>query len=102
MVGHNLRSSILDHVYFDDPTVITNLRSTRPFFGDHLMVEFCVNGPKTEKKAQMKCDWRNYSGDLLNANLITMDWEILFDDVQAYWNCFESKLIKIIDMALSP
>ena len=44
MVGSMLRSSILDHVNVEDPVVIRCLRSTRPYFVDHLMVEFCVNG----------------------------------------------------------
>ena len=45
MVGLDLRSSILDHIYVMDPTVISNLTSSRPYFVDHLMVEFTVKAP---------------------------------------------------------
>ena len=61
MVGPDLRSSILDHIYVMDPTVISNLTSTRPYFGDHLMVELTVNGPKRYKEVTLQHDWRRYS-----------------------------------------
>ena len=35
--------------------------------------------------------------ELLNIKLSDEDWVIDIDDVQEYWNVFESKLIKIID-----
>ena len=66
MVGHSLRSSILDHVYINDPTVIKNLKAMKPYFGDHLMVEFCIDGPKSKKELVIKRDWRHYSMELLN------------------------------------
>ena len=50
MVGPNLRSFILDHIYVKDPVIIRNLKSTRPYFGDHLVVEFCVKGTKNKPK----------------------------------------------------
>ena len=89
----NNRSSILDHVYYTDPTVIRNLRSLSPFFGDHLMVEFSINGPKPNKQVVKRRDWRRYSRGLLNEKLSTIDWDIDFGDVQSQWNYIESKLI---------
>ena len=97
MVGPKLRSSILDHIYVKDPVIIRNLKSTRPYFGDHLVVEFCVKGSKNKPKTEKKCDWRRYSGGLLNTKLNEVDWDIDIDEVQEYWNVFESKLIKIVD-----
>ena len=41
MVGQFLRSSILDHVYLNDPTVIRNLRSTRPSLLNFNQVIMC-------------------------------------------------------------
>ena len=29
--------------------------------------------------------------------LIKINWQIKFDNVQPYWNCFESKLIEKVD-----
>ena len=60
MVGPVFRSSILDHVYVRDPTVIKNLTSTKPFFGDHLVVEFLIEGPKAVETISMSRDWRRY------------------------------------------
>ena len=76
MVGPILRSSILDHVYVQDPVVVKNLTSTRPYFGDHVMVEFCINGVKMKPKVITRRDWRRYSCELLNMKLNQVDWEI--------------------------
>ena len=76
------------------PSSNKNLKSTRPYFVDHLMVEFCINGIKTKPKVTKRRDWRQYSGGLLNIKLNQVNWEIDIDDVQEYWNEFESKLIK--------
>ena len=47
---------------------------------------------------QVKCrNWRGYSKEILTNKLTSVDWKIEIDDVQQYWNVFESKLIKIID-----
>ena len=97
MIGPNLRSSVLDHVYVKDPVTIRNLGFIRPHFGDHLLVEFCVKGSKNKPKVELRRDWRRYSGDLLNTKLNEVDWEIDIDEVQEYWNVFESKLIRIVD-----
>ena len=58
MVGPKLRSSILDHIYVKDPVIIRNLKSTPPYFGDHLVVEFCVKGTKNKPKTEKRRDWR--------------------------------------------
>ena len=42
-------------------------------------------------------DWRNYSVNLLNEKLSSVDWNIDIEDVQDFWNVFENKLIKIVD-----
>ena len=50
LVGTTLRSSVLDHVYIKDPTVIKNLKAITPFFGDHMLLMFNVNGTNCYKK----------------------------------------------------
>ena len=53
-------------------------------------MEFVVNASKS-KKVTNKCrDWRNYSKDLLNVKLASVDWNVDIDDVQQYWNEFEN------------
>ena len=36
MMGTERRSSILDHIYIKDPTVITKIDYVKPFFGDQV------------------------------------------------------------------
>ena len=73
------RSSILDHIYLRDPTLVTDLKYVNPFFGDHVLVEFMIN-------VVTRCrEWRNYSKDILNEKLSSVEWNIEIVDVQQYW-----------------
>ena len=51
MVGTERRSSILDHVYIKDPTLISQLNCINPFFADHVLVEFVINANKCHHPA---------------------------------------------------
>ena len=97
MVGSVRRSSILDHIYVKDPMLVSNVNCVNPFFGDHVLVEFLVNVKKCKTNANICRDWRKYSKELLNVKLAEVDWNIQIDDVQEFWNAFESLLIKIVD-----
>ena len=63
MVGTERRSSILDHIYIKDPTVITKINYVQPFFGDHVLVEFIVDAKLNAVTENICRDWRNYSKD---------------------------------------
>ena len=41
--------------------------------------------------------WKFYSKEKLIAELVKRNWNIDNDDVQGYWNNFESNLIEVID-----
>ena len=60
MFGLDRRSFILDHIYVKDPTVMSNLTFTEPFFGDHVMVELIINANKIVKEPIRRRDWHNY------------------------------------------
>ena len=94
MIG---KTSILDHIYIKDPTLISHLKLTDPFFGDHVLVEFTINASYNETSLVLRRDWRNYSQNLLHTKLAAIDWRIEIDNVQQYWNVFENLLINIID-----
>ena len=96
MFGQDRMSSIFDHIYVKDPTVITNLKSTDPFFGDNVMVELSINANKIVNEAINRRDWRNYFKDILNARSANVNWNINMNDVQQYWNVFENLLINVI------
>ena len=97
MVGTERRSSILDHIYIKEPTLVSNLKYVNPFFGDHVLVEFIIDAKKCEAVLKKCRDWRNYSKDLLNTKLAGVDWNINISDVQQYWNMFENLLINVVD-----
>ena len=46
MVGTDRRSFILDHIYFKNLTLVSELKYLNPYFGDHVLVEFVVNASK--------------------------------------------------------
>ena len=98
MIGNIYKSSILDHIYTTDPTCITDIHSITPIFGDHVMICFNLRLDKSVKQSSMKRDWRSYSKTLLCEKLAVMDWTINDDSVQGYWNCFENKLIGVVDV----
>ena len=97
MVGTERRSSILDHIYIKDPTVITNIDYVKPFFGDHVLVEFIVDSKLNVVTENICRDWRNYSKDLLCDKLSSINWDIDVCEVQQFWNIFENLLIKVVD-----
>ena len=43
IINNVLRESILDHIYVKDPTIVGGVHSTKPCFGDHLMISIDVN-----------------------------------------------------------
>ena len=77
--------------------LVSNVSYVSPFFGDHVLVEFLVNVKKCKTSHNICRDWRKYSHELLNSKLANVDWDIKIDNVQQYWNVFESLLIKIVD-----
>ena len=97
MVGTERRSSILDHIYIKDPTVITKINYVQPFFGDHVLVEFIVDSKLNAVTENICRDWRNYSKDLLCDKLSNINWDIDVCEVQQFWNVFENLLIKVVD-----
>ena len=61
MYGQTLKSSTLDHIYVKDPTLVYNLKSLEPLFGDHLLIVFGVDGVKVRPRVSKRRDWRLYS-----------------------------------------
>ena len=97
MVGTLLRSSILDYIYIKDPTIVNHLGSVDPLFGDLVLVEFNAVYHKTKNETVKSRDWRNFSKEVLNEKLSSMDWNINIDNMQEFWNVFENNLIGVVD-----
>ena len=98
LISNNLKTSILDHLYTNDCTLIDNLNSTIPNFGDHVIVHFDLIVKKTPETITIKRDYRKYSKEILCNKLSTFDWDLKINDVQDFWNVFECELLNIIDI----
>ena len=96
-INNVLCSSILDHIYIKDPTLLTPLIPVTPSFGDHILIMFSIGSKKSDNKELYKRNWKTYSKNLLLVELAKANWQIQNDDVQSYWNQFESTLIEIVD-----
>ena len=96
-VSGSIKSSILDHVYSNDPTIIQNIHSITPHSGDHLIVVFNINEKVYIPEPRWKRNWKKYDVAILNDKLSQEDWQFEADSVQDYWNILEDKLINIID-----
>ena len=96
VVGQSLRSSIIDHVYVNDVTLINNISHIKPCFGDHvlILVELCIIRPKP--LTIIKRDWRQHTKEKLNLSFSRVDWSNNAQEVQDIWNDFECKLIDIV------
>ena len=97
VVNNVIKESTLDHLYVRDSTIVSNLKSCKPCFGDHLLITFEVCTKAQGQTELQKRDWRNYSKIALCEKLEEVDWDIGADTVQACWNIFENKLINVID-----
>ena len=96
-INNTLHSSTLDHIYVKNPVLIDNLTSSVPPFGDHCLILFNIKANKRQMKSSLKRNWKLYSKEKLITELSLINWSIENDDVQSYWNSFESKLIEIVD-----
>ena len=97
-IVHNiLKESTLDHVYTNDSTLVENITSVTPLGGDHKIITFTTFGICAPPLPILKRDWKNYSKESLINKLNLVNWQIEADDVQSYWNIFESKLLAVVD-----
>ena len=100
------KESLIDHVYVNEPSSITNVKSLEPTFGDHLLIIvdliFCTL--KSTKNKIIR-QWGGYSVNSINVKLSALLMELTepdqFVSVQNHWNLLEFVLIKATD-ALVP
>ena len=93
-----MRTSILDHVYTNDVTVIENLKPVDTIIGDHSLITMSLLNEKMPKPdISFRRDWSKYSKVKLvyELSMINMMWQI--NDVQGLWNKIEEILIRTTD-----
>ena len=76
------RSSTIDHIYCTNPLTLENLNSTKPVFGDHLVIKGEIRFCKVPETTYLKRSWVKYSKEELCKRLSSMDWNITDDTVQ--------------------
>ena len=97
VINNVLKESVLDHVYVQDTTIIMKLNSSKPLIGDHRLVKFVINAKKQQIKPQMKRNWHFYTKEKLLEALALVNFNFETDQVQSFWDKFESSLLPIID-----
>ena len=65
IVNNTLRESIIDHIYVQDPTVVTDINLKTPLFGDHKLVIFNITGNHVPPLQTIKRKWTHYSKENL-------------------------------------
>jgi hypothetical protein len=61
------------------------------------MIIFEHMGDKPNETASIQRSWLNCNKESLIESLAAVDWKIITDTVQGYWNQFEHKLISVVD-----
>ena len=93
------KSSILDHIYVNNLSTISDVTFETPVFGDHVLVvvNLTLTHNNSSKTNALRRDWRNYSKLRLitglsphiePANVIGRETTV----VQEFWNVLENVL----------
>ena len=61
IVGTNLRSSCLDHVYVRRLDLVKNINHMRPCFGDHDLIMLNLSFVRPQPRITVSRNWHNYS-----------------------------------------
>ena len=101
IVNGTLRTSILDHVYTDDMTIIEDLTPIETIVGDHSLITMKLrNTIKDPPIITYRRNWSKYSKakliEELSSQNCNMQWQM--EDVQSNWNKIEEVLIKVSDI----
>ena len=98
MVEGNLRDSIIDHIYTNDKSTITNIKLQNMNFGDHKMIVALVGiEMKKEILKIRRRNWKHYSKEALVDELSRVLWQEGIESVQELWNSYEQEILTIVD-----
>ena len=78
-VNNENRESILDHVYVQDPTIITEINTKISLIGDHRIVTFKINAKPDQIEQTIKRNWHAYTKEKLNHLLSSVDFSFEAD-----------------------
>ena len=77
LVEGTWRTSVMDHVYSNDLTIVSNLTSVDTIIGDHVLVTMTMaKEDKVKPLLSYMRDWTNYTKDGLLTALSTADFHM--------------------------
>ena len=93
-----LRKSILDHVYTNNITLVSDIKVLSVSIGDHCPVVVTMDNivQKVEKYVNYR-NWRGYSKEKLNSELAKVNWEIGATGVQDFNDELEQKIMTVLN-----
>ena len=97
LVNDIYKESLIDHIYVHDPTLVTEIYSKDSLIGDHKLIIISIQSIQKQPKVVIKRSWKNYSKDILLAELAELSFDPEPNDPQNYWNMMEYKLLPIVD-----
>ena len=59
-----------------DPTIVEEIHSIKPIFGDHLLISITVGWGGGAKVESINRDWRKYSKEVLLNELALIEWDL--------------------------
>ena len=98
IINNQVKESILDHIYINDITLLSNLDSITPEVGDHKLVMCTVKSDPPTVKPVIKRSWKYYNQIILIENLRAQNFNFETLDVQQFWNQMENKIVDVVDI----
>ena len=98
IVNGTKRVSRLDHIYTNNPHILTPPESLLTGIGDHLAITTDINTKSKQlNKAVTFRDWRGYSVEKLTEKLQGINFCLDISPVQDLYNHIERKIIEAVD-----
>ncbi len=98
LVNGTWRSSILDHIYTQDATIVKDICPLEVITGDHKVIVFILEGIINKPTTTYRRDWRLYTKEGLLNELRKQNWDEEITTVQQMWNKFEDQLASVTEI----
>ena len=96
-INNVVKQSTLDHVYSNNFNSVSSIEQIDPISGDHCLVTMNLDSVKPSAQFSFRRNWKFYNKISLCHELSLVDWSCNEDSVQATWNNFENKLLRVVD-----
>ena len=101
VINNATKTSVLDHVYVQDPTTTCKVYAIASLIDDRTFMIFDARNIFEPTKVTIRGSWKTYSKQSLLDELAVINFSIETGDVQSTYNNFENFLLHIIDKLAS-